>query len=65
MTEMYMKGVTFHTGRVHSRAVLPEVLALLAARRIDPDLVTTERAAWEDAPEALLQYTTKLVIERG
>ena len=65
MTEMYMKGVTFHTGRVHSRAVLPEVLALLAARRIDPDLVTTERAAWEDAPEALLRYTTKLVIERG
>ena len=59
-----MKGISFHTGRVHSRAVLPEVLALLAERRFDPDLVTTERASWNEAPEALLQYTTKLVVER-
>jgi threonine dehydrogenase-like Zn-dependent dehydrogenase len=64
MNEMYMKGISFHTGRVHSRAVLPEVLALLVERRFDPDLVTTERASWNEAPEALLHYTTKLVVER-
>jgi len=64
MTEMYMKGVTFHTGRVHSRAVLPAVLRLLETRRVDPDLITTERARWADAADAILAYSTKLVIER-
>jgi threonine dehydrogenase-like Zn-dependent dehydrogenase len=64
MTEMYMKGVSLHTGRVHSRTVLPEVLALIEAKRIDPDIVTTERAAWDDAAEAIVDYTTKLIIER-
>ena len=64
MTEMYMKGITFHTGRVHSRTVLPAVLSLLEARRIDPGLITTERARWSDAAEAILGYTTKLIIER-
>ncbi len=64
MTEMYMKGVTFHTGRVHSRTVLPEVLSLIAGRRLDPDVVVTERARWSDAPEAILAYTTKLIIAR-
>ena len=59
-----MKGITFHTGRVHSRTVLPAVLSLLEARRIDPELITTERARWPDADEAILGYTTKLVIER-
>src|SRR2546422_4373760 len=64
MTEMYMKGVTLHTGRVHSRAVLPAVLDLIATHPSDPELVVTERARWADAADAILGYTTKLVIER-
>jgi alcohol dehydrogenase len=64
MLEMYTRGVTLHTGRVHSRSVLPAVLDLLASRRLDADLVTTERARWEEAAEALPAYTTKLVVER-
>jgi alcohol dehydrogenase len=64
ITEMYMKGVSFHTGRVHSRTVLPDVLQLIAERRIDPGLVTTEHAGWAAAAEAIPGYTTKLVFER-
>ncbi len=64
LTDMYMKGATFVTGRVHSRAVLPDVLALLAAKRVDPEAVVTERVSWDDAPRAILGYTTKLIVER-
>jgi alcohol dehydrogenase len=65
MLEMYTKGITFHTGRVHSRSVLPRVLRLLAERRIATDLVTTERVGWDEAATAIVDYTTKLVIERA
>jgi threonine dehydrogenase-like Zn-dependent dehydrogenase len=64
LLEMYTKGITFVTGRVNSRAVLPEVLRLIAEQRIDPALVTTETAPWHEAPTALLSYTTKLVLYR-
>ena len=64
MTEMYMKGATLSTGRVHSRTVLPAVLDLIATKRIAPERVTTETAGWQDAADALLQYTTKLIITR-
>lgn len=64
MTEMYMKGITFGTGRVHSRGMLPEILTLIETGRFDPDLVRTETASWDDAPQAILGYTVKLVILR-
>jgi threonine dehydrogenase-like Zn-dependent dehydrogenase len=65
MLEMYMKGITFTTGRVHSRAVLPAVLELIAAGRIAPERVTTETASWRDAAEAVLHFSTKLVVLHG
>ena len=64
MLEMYMKGITLSTGRVNSRTVLPDVLELIQSRRILPELVTTEEARWDEAAEALLNYTTKLIISR-
>ncbi len=64
MFEMYMKGITLGTGRVHSRAVLPEVLRLIETRRIDPERVTTETVPWRDAAEAIVGYTTKLIVLR-
>jgi alcohol dehydrogenase len=64
MTEMYMKGVTLSTGRVHSRTVLPAVLDLIATGRIAPERVTTETAHWRDAVDAIVEYTTKLVVLR-
>jgi alcohol dehydrogenase len=62
--EMYVKGITFHTGRVHACAAIPEVLELAAAGRITPEKVTSRVADWEEAPEALADPPTKLVIAR-
>ncbi len=61
----YGIGLTFITGRAHSRALLPEVLDLLASQRLDVTPATTRVARWEDAVEALLEPSTKVVVTRG
>jgi threonine dehydrogenase-like Zn-dependent dehydrogenase len=62
LLEMYTRGCTLHTGRVHARAVIPEVLALVAAGRLDPALVTSAVVGFDDAPDALADPPTKLVL---
>jgi len=65
LLEMYTKGITFRTGRVHAREAMPHVLDLAATGAIQPELVTTRVVGWADAREALLECDwTKLVIER-
>jgi len=44
---------------------LPPVLELIGAGPFDPSQVTSEVAPWQEAPEALLGYTTKLVVQQG
>jgi alcohol dehydrogenase len=62
--EMYAKGITFCTGRVHARAVIPSVLDLVASGRFDPATVTSAVVPWEDALEELVEPPTKLVVAR-
>lgn len=64
LLEMYTKGITFQTGRVHARPAIPEVLDLIAAGRLDPGPVTRRAIAWDDAAEALAEHLEKLVISR-
>ncbi len=64
LLEAYTKGLTFHTGRVHARPAMPEVLELMAAGRFAPELVTAQLVAWGDAAEALAEHTAKLVVTR-
>ena len=64
LLEMYMKGISFVTGRVPSRTVLPEVLRLIETGRFDPSLITSETALWSEAADAVGSYTTKLVVTR-
>jgi threonine dehydrogenase-like Zn-dependent dehydrogenase len=64
LLEMYTSGVRFETGRVNSRAALPEVLALVAEGRLDPAAVTSEVVSFNDAPEALADPPTKLIVAR-
>ena len=63
---MYGRNATLHVGRTHARALIPEVLALMAAGRLHPELVTTELAALDDAPRALTAHVrsaaTKTVL---
>ncbi|HEV3229998.1 MAG TPA: alcohol dehydrogenase catalytic domain-containing protein [Solirubrobacteraceae bacterium] len=64
LLEMYAKGVSFYTGRPHARGLIPAVMELIAAGRIQPERVTTAVVPWEAAAEELLNPRTKLVIAR-
>ena len=65
LLEMYTRAVTFRTGRVHARPVIPDVLKLAAAGVFHPERVTTRVLPWADAAEALLERGwTKLVFQR-
>jgi alcohol dehydrogenase len=62
--DMYAKGLTLRTGFSNARADIPEVLALVRDGRLKPELVTTRLARWEDAAEALLDRSAKVVVAR-
>jgi alcohol dehydrogenase len=53
---MYTRNATLYFGRAHARAIMPEVLELIAQRRLDPQLVTTQVAALDEAPRALREH---------
>ena len=65
LLEMYTKGITFKTGRVHVREAMPCVLELAAAGAFQPERVTTRVVPWVDARDALLDGGwAKLVMVR-
>jgi threonine dehydrogenase-like Zn-dependent dehydrogenase len=61
---MYVCGGTLKTGLANVRADLPEILETIRSGRLKPELVTTLQADWNEAPEALLDPTTKVVLVR-
>jgi alcohol dehydrogenase len=63
--DMYLNGVSFRTGRGHARPVIPSLLELVAAGRFRPELVTSQIADWETAPEVLSEPPRKLVLIRN
>jgi alcohol dehydrogenase len=52
----YIRNVTLHIGRCHVRANMPAVLDLMADRRFQPELVTTNLTSFDDAPAALHEH---------
>ncbi len=52
---MYTRGVRFVTGRVSARAVIPEILDVLA-RGCDLLPVVDRVVDWEDAPDGLADH---------
>ncbi len=62
--ELYTRGVHLHIGIAQARPAIPAILDLVAAGRLRPQLVTSATVAWDDAPEALLEPATKLVLSR-
>ncbi|MBB5353264.1 alcohol dehydrogenase [Haloferula luteola] len=62
--QMYLNSSTLHVGVSHPRAVLPEVLDLIRRGSFHPEWVSTLIADWEEAPQAYLEKTTKLVLRR-
>jgi threonine dehydrogenase-like Zn-dependent dehydrogenase len=62
LLEMYTRGCTLHASRVHARALIPDVLELVAAGSLRPQLVTSAVVSFDDAPDALTDPPTKLVL---
>jgi len=63
MLRVYTRGVRFVTGRVSARAVIPEILELLAGG-CDLSPVVDHVVAWEDAPSVWPTMTGKTVFTR-
>ncbi len=64
LLDMYSRGITFRTGRVNARAVIPHVLELVAAGRLRPELVTAAVVDWDTADIALADVSAKTVVQR-
>ena len=62
--KLYTRGIRFFTGRAHSAALLPEVLALIADGGLLPGSVRPTVVRWEDAPSRYLDDAVKLVVAR-
>lgn len=64
LLEMYTRGITFHTGRVHARTAIEPVLELIRDGSFDPAPVTAQIVDWDDAAEALSGLDRKTVVKR-
>ncbi len=53
---MYVRNVTLHVGRAHTRALIPHVLDLMRDGRLRPESVTTSLARLDEAPTALREH---------
>jgi alcohol dehydrogenase len=64
LLELYTRGVHLHIGRAMARPTIPAILDLIASGRLRPELIATVNVPWDDAPQALLEPATKLVVQR-
>lgn len=62
--DMYARSVTFNISVSQPRRDIPEVLPLIQSGIFKPQQITTVLADWNDAPEAYLEKTTKVVLKR-
>ncbi len=63
LLQMYTRGVRFVTGRVNARAVIPDVLAMLADS-CDLSPAIDRVSSWEEAPAVWPTMTGKTVFTR-
>lgn len=64
LTVAYLKGLTFHTSRVHSRATFPEALSCMTCGRFHPERVTSRVVPFAEAAEAMTDPGPKIVFTR-
>lgn len=62
MTSMYTKGITFHTSRVQSRALLPQIVEEVKCGHFHPEKVTSREVPFSDAAEAMDDPAPKIVF---
>jgi len=64
LMQMYANDSTLHTGISHPRGNIPDVIDLIENKGFHPEKVTSLLANWEDATEAFIERTPKVVIHR-
>jgi threonine dehydrogenase-like Zn-dependent dehydrogenase len=64
LMHMYATDATLRVGVSHARAILPDLLAFVAATNFPAERVTTLAAGWDEAPTAYTARTTKVVLHR-
>jgi alcohol dehydrogenase len=64
LTSAYYKGITFHTSRVHSRAVLPDVISCVCGG-FHPERVTNLIIDFNQAPDAMTAAGPKVIFQAG
>jgi threonine dehydrogenase-like Zn-dependent dehydrogenase len=60
-----MKSATLRVSVPHPSADLPAVLKLVERGLFDPSKLNPLVADWDDAPRALLERSTKVVLRRA
>lgn len=58
----YYKGLTYHTGRVHSRTTFPQVLECMACGSFHPEKVTHQVVGFDQAADAMTDPGPKVIF---
>lgn len=58
MLRMYVRNATFHVGRTHARALIPQVLSLMLDGRLHPESIPMNVAPLDDAIGVLREHFT-------
>jgi threonine dehydrogenase-like Zn-dependent dehydrogenase len=65
---MYVRNATLKIARAHARTLIPDVLELMSDGRLNPALVTSAVADFDDAQGALTEHVragyAKTVLSR-
>jgi threonine dehydrogenase-like Zn-dependent dehydrogenase len=64
LVEMYVKGVNFKIGLANARTDAESILKLLKRIEIPFELATTKLGSWNNAEDAFLTETTKVIVQR-
>jgi threonine dehydrogenase-like Zn-dependent dehydrogenase len=62
LRDMYGIGLSLHLGRLHARAVMPDVVEHVRCRTLRPQAVITRRVPFAEAAEAIFDPTIKVVF---
>ncbi|MEH6569169.1 MAG: alcohol dehydrogenase catalytic domain-containing protein [Halioglobus sp.] len=65
LSSLYLKGITYEVSRVHSSAVLPQVLGHACKGELNPLSIVGRKASFEEAIEAMFDPAPKVIFSRG
>jgi threonine dehydrogenase-like Zn-dependent dehydrogenase len=64
LVEMYINGINYKTGLTNARTSAEKVLELVKEQKLDLSLVTTKLDTWDNAIEAFLSKSSKVIVTR-